>query len=192
MMKLAERMPASWPSLTSSTSNSKPRRSAQRWYMRTIISAQSWASVPPSLAWISQTASCSSCSPVKSERSSRASSSALTAGDHALQLGRHRVVALLHGQLVQGLGVGDPALQVVEQVDVVLGLAVLACHPLADLGVVPQVGSAQLGLQLGQPAPQRVEVAGSGRPRPGAGAGRARSRLEITHGAGIVSARGRT
>ena len=122
--------------------------------MRTIISAQSWASVPPSLAWISQTASCSSCSPVKSERSSSASSSAAEAGDHRLELGRHRVVALLDGQLVQGLGVGQAGCEPVQQVDVVLDLAVLAGHLLADLGVVPEVGPAQLGLELGQPVPR--------------------------------------
>ena len=43
--------------VTSSTSMSKPRRSAQRRYMRSSISAQSWASVPPAPAWISATAS---------------------------------------------------------------------------------------------------------------------------------------
>ena len=37
-----------------------PRSAAQRWYMRSSISAQSCASVPPSPAWISHTASCSS------------------------------------------------------------------------------------------------------------------------------------
>ena len=40
-----------------------------------------------------------------------------------------RVVALLDGQLVQGLGVGDAGRQAVEQVDVILGLAVLAGSP---------------------------------------------------------------
>ena len=46
-MNVADRMPASWPSVTSSISTSKPRRSAQRVYMRSSISAQSCASVPP-------------------------------------------------------------------------------------------------------------------------------------------------
>src|SRR5450759_104264 len=50
---------------------SNPRRSAQREYMRNIISAQSWASVPPAPAWISATASRSSWSPANNARSSR-------------------------------------------------------------------------------------------------------------------------
>ena len=37
--------------------SAKPRSSAQRRYMRSIISAQSWASVPPAPAWIETTAS---------------------------------------------------------------------------------------------------------------------------------------
>ena len=43
-------MPASSPGLTSSSSTLKPRRSAQRISMRSTISAQSWASVPPAPA----------------------------------------------------------------------------------------------------------------------------------------------
>ena len=43
-------MPASSPALTSSSSTSKPRRSAQRICIRSTISAQSWASVPPAPA----------------------------------------------------------------------------------------------------------------------------------------------
>ena len=43
-------MPASSPALTSSSSTLKPRRSAQRICMRSTISAQSWASVPPAPA----------------------------------------------------------------------------------------------------------------------------------------------
>src|SRR5664280_313202 len=71
MMKVADIRPASCPSVASSTSMSKPRRSAQREYMRSIISAQSWASVPPAPAWISATASPSSYFPANNERSSR-------------------------------------------------------------------------------------------------------------------------
>src|SRR5664280_541788 len=50
---------------------SNPRRSAHREYMRNIISAQSWASVPPAPAWMSATASRSSWSPANNARSSR-------------------------------------------------------------------------------------------------------------------------
>ena len=43
-------MPASSPAEASSSSTSKPRFSAQRISMRSTISAQSWASVPPAPA----------------------------------------------------------------------------------------------------------------------------------------------
>ncbi len=75
-MKVADVMPASVPSWTSSSSTSKPRRSAQRMYMRNSISVQSCASVPPAPEWTSQMASRSSCSPVNSARSSSLSRSA--------------------------------------------------------------------------------------------------------------------
>ena len=47
---MADLIPASSPGLTSSSSTSKPRFSAQRISMRRTISAQSWASVPPAPA----------------------------------------------------------------------------------------------------------------------------------------------
>ena len=62
-MNVALEMPASLPSVTSSTSTSNPRRSAQRMYMRSIICAQSCASTPPAPEWISHTASDWSYSP---------------------------------------------------------------------------------------------------------------------------------
>ena len=79
MVKVAELSPASVPSFTSSTSTVKPRRSAQRVNMRSSISVQSCASVPPApeLTW--QMASRSSYSPVNSARSSSRSSSARSA-----------------------------------------------------------------------------------------------------------------
>ena len=43
-------MPASSPALASSSSTLKPRHSAQRISIRSTISAQSWASVPPAPA----------------------------------------------------------------------------------------------------------------------------------------------
>ena len=56
-MNVADRIPASWPAVTSSSSTAKLLRSAQRRYIRSSISAQSWASVPPAPACTSQTAS---------------------------------------------------------------------------------------------------------------------------------------
>ena len=46
-MNVADSSPASCPSVASSISTVKPRRSAQRWYMRSSTSVQSCASVPP-------------------------------------------------------------------------------------------------------------------------------------------------
>ena len=46
-MKVADFIPASSPGDASFISTSKPRRSAQRRYMRSSISAQSCESVPP-------------------------------------------------------------------------------------------------------------------------------------------------
>src|ERR1700722_18170878 len=73
-MKVAESNPASCPSVASSTSTVKPRRSAQRWYIRRSTSVQSWASVPPAPACTSHTASNSSYSPENNDCSSKAPS----------------------------------------------------------------------------------------------------------------------
>src|SRR5687768_15806022 len=53
-------MPATSPSLTSTTSVLKPCCSPQRRYMRSSICAQSCASVPPAPAWMSRNALCES------------------------------------------------------------------------------------------------------------------------------------
>src|SRR5215213_10142037 len=69
-MKVADLRPASSPAEASFISTSKPRRSAQRRYMRSRISAQSWESVPPAPAWTLTTASPASYSPLKRRASS--------------------------------------------------------------------------------------------------------------------------
>ena len=56
-MKVADFSPASSPGEASVISTLKPRRSAQRRYMRSSISAQSWESVPPAPALTVTTAS---------------------------------------------------------------------------------------------------------------------------------------
>ena len=56
-------MPASSPACASSSSRLKPRRSAQRRYMRRIISAQSCDSVPPAPGCTVMIAFLASCSP---------------------------------------------------------------------------------------------------------------------------------
>ena len=75
-VKVADLRPASSPGLASTRSTWKPLADAQRRYMRSRISAQSCASVPPVPAWMVTTASPPSYSPVKRASSwSRASSS---------------------------------------------------------------------------------------------------------------------
>src|SRR4051794_4279042 len=69
-MKVADFSPASSPGEASFISTAKPRRSAQRRYMRSRISAQSWESVPPAPALIVTTASPVSKRPEKSRSSS--------------------------------------------------------------------------------------------------------------------------
>jgi hypothetical protein len=75
-MKLADLMPASSPSDASAISTSKPRRSAQRRYIRSSISAQSWESVPPAPDRTVTTASPESYWPLNSRASSSSASRA--------------------------------------------------------------------------------------------------------------------
>src|SRR5215218_6633239 len=65
-------MPASSPAVASSRSTLKPRRSAQRIIMRSTISAQSWASVPPAPALTVTSASPASYLPLNRRSSSSA------------------------------------------------------------------------------------------------------------------------
>src|SRR4051794_14598606 len=69
-MKVADLSPASSPGEASFISTSKPRRSAQRRYIRSRISAQSWESVPPAPAWTVTTASPASYFPLNRRASS--------------------------------------------------------------------------------------------------------------------------
>src|SRR3954452_7332324 len=67
-------MPASSPAVASSNSTLKPRRSAQRIIIRSTISAQSWASVPPAPALTVTSASPASYLPENRRSSSSAPS----------------------------------------------------------------------------------------------------------------------
>src|ERR1044072_128905 len=115
-MNVAELIPASSAGGTSPTPMATPRRSAQRRYMRSIISAQSAASVPPAPEWISQMASRSSCSPVKSAR--RAAAARPGGPPRALPVGAP--VPLSGGELVEGLDIGEAGLEPLDEIDVVL------------------------------------------------------------------------
>src|SRR5437773_10716967 len=87
--------------------------------------------------------------------------------DGLRQLGLDRLVGLLAGELVERLGVGEPAAQPFELVDVVLDPAELGRDDPRRVGVVPEAGPARFLLELGEarPPPGEVEVAlGLGQP----------------------------
>ena len=138
-------------------STAKPRRSAQRLYIRSSISAQSCASTPPSLALMRQMASASSCSPVNRLRSSSSDSSRRERQRTGLDLRLVALVALLSRQLVQDLDVLHLLRQRVVGVDVVLHPGVLAGQLLGPVLVVPEVGGGDRHLELGQPRPRGVD-----------------------------------
>ena len=105
---------------TSSTSTSKPRRSAQRVNMRSSMWVQSCASVPPAPEWTSQMASRSSCSPVNSARSSsvvelvgrgRRCPASISASSDSSPSSR--------ASWCERLEVGDRAVEPVDELDVV-------------------------------------------------------------------------
>src|ERR1700753_156841 len=100
--------PAPPPAEASAISTSKPRRSAQRRYIRRRISAQSWESVPPAPAWTVTTASPASYSPRKGRPSSAPPQPRLDPRQLALQLGLDLLVFL--GQLRQLVQFADALL----------------------------------------------------------------------------------
>ena len=79
-------------------------------------------------------------------------------GDPGHDLPLERLVALLPGQLVERLEVGQAALQPVDPVDVVLHPGQLGSHLAGGLRVVPQRGVAGLPLELGQAGPGGVDM----------------------------------
>ena len=85
-MNVALLSPASSPGLASSSSTLKPRFAAQRSYMRSIISAQSCASVPPVPDCSVTTASPVSYSPLNSAASCSCSSSARSGSERGRDL----------------------------------------------------------------------------------------------------------
>ena len=78
--------------------------------------------------------------------------------DGRVELGLLRRVVDLAGQLVQHLGVLQLAGQQVELVDVGLDVGVLGVDLLGLVLVVPQVGAADLVLELDQPRPVGVDL----------------------------------
>ena len=87
MLKLTLLRPASSPSVASRISVLKRLRSAQRRYMRSSISAQSWLSVPPAPAWTDTIAPRSSYGSRQQQLLLHARPVGLEGGEVALEVG---------------------------------------------------------------------------------------------------------
>ena len=155
-------------------SHLKPRRSHQRRYMRSSISAQSWLSVPPAPALMVRMALARSCSPPSIFWNSAPSTVASRAARAAPQVLLHvlaRRAPVFEDPRVVFLGA-----QALQEVEVALE-ALPALHDLLGLGLVrPELGGGhplleglELSLQLafvkdsrGCPRPSRRGCRGSG------------------------------
>ncbi len=144
------------PGLASSSSTSKPRFSAQRISIRSTISAQSCASVPPAPALIVTSASPASYLPENSRSSSSASRRRSTEAIWSASSPARSLILLRH------LGERLEVVDVADQRPVGLQLAARARVLGADSGrgrlVVPEPGLAHLLLQLADARLQRAGV----------------------------------
>ena len=168
-MKVADLIPASSPSDASFISTSKPRRSAQRRYIRSSISAQSCESVPPAPERTVTTASPESYSPLNRRASSSSASRDSIEASWRVELGGHLGVLGRHlGELAEVGGVGlEPA----EGLEPPLRAGVLGGGLRGALLVVPEAGRAHLALEPGYLGFELGRVKGSPR------AGSSRSRI---------------
>ena len=91
----------------SSTSVLKPLRSAQRMYIRSSMSAQSWASVPPVPAWTDTSAFFLSYGAGQHQLEFEVVELLVDRGELGLDLGPRVGVVGLLGQLQQHLGLVD-------------------------------------------------------------------------------------
>jgi hypothetical protein len=125
----------------------KPWRSAQRWYMRCSISAQSWLSTPPAPALTETMALALSKRPPSMRRNSILPTRSR---------GREGVGGLedavgvlgLTPELVEGLGVVEALLGVIEVVDDLLGGGLIAEDLLGLVVVGPERRVGGLGVEL--------------------------------------------
>ena len=118
--------------------------------MRSSISAQSCASVPPAPAWMSTKAECESILP----ENMRWNSSLLDAARVALDVGDDGVGGVLvvfHlGQVEQFVGAVQAFGQLADAVDDLFQQRALAAQGLRAFGVVPDVGVFQLAVDFFQ------------------------------------------
>ena len=157
-MNVADLIPASSPGEASSSSTSNPRFSAQRISIRSTISAQSWASVPPAPALTVTSAFAGVVGTREQPLLLQLLQALLHAADLLLELAGD--VRILLGQLGQRLEVLDVALQLPVGGQAPAGAGVLG----ADLGrpllVLPEAGGAHLSFErveaLAQPRGSKI------------------------------------
>ena len=153
-VKVADLIPYSSPGLDSITSVLRPRCSAQRRYMRSSISAQSCASVPPASGL---------------DRHDRVARVVLAGEErvllqprelaaHVAQHGLELLVRERAHALAQELDVRD---ELVIALELLLSALVLGGEQRGALLVVPEVGLGELLFQLADSAAQRGGVKGN-------------------------------
>ena len=76
----------------------------------------------------------------------------------SVDIGLLALVVHLAGHLVQHLGVVEFAAELVEQVDVALHVGVVRVQLLGIVGVVPQVGAADLGFEFDEAHPVGADL----------------------------------
>jgi hypothetical protein len=156
--KVALFTPATSPALTSISSVFQPRPSQKRRYMRSSISAQSCASVPPAPAWMST----KQFEAVELARRTCGGTPAARPRGDLVDVGDHRsgsafiVIGLGH---VQQLGRVDQAIGVVADLgDRALERGALAAQGLRTLGIVPDRRVFQLAAYFLEPLDLGIEV----------------------------------
>ena len=126
--------------------------------MRSSISAQSWASVPPAPAWTSTNALPASCAPAEHALEFEALDFLARRVHVAADLGDRRLVLLGLGQLEQVGRVVEAAVDALELAHHRLELGALPAERLGARRVLPDLGILQRLLDLGQPLALAIEV----------------------------------
>ena len=154
-------MPASSPAVASSSSTLKPRRSAQRIIIRSTISAQSWASVPPAPALTVTSASPASYLPENRRSSSSAARRASTEANASSSS-----AASSSSSSASSTRPSRSSASACSFVNASSLRCVRVCSALdlgGGVGVVPEAGRPHLGLERAQALLQRSGVKGSPR-----------------------------
>ena len=157
-MIVADLMPASSPSVSSSTSTSKFRRSPQRTYMRSNMRAQSQLSVPPA-------PECTSTIGIEAVRLAR--QQRLQLAPLALRLQPPKLcetlvlglgIAFHLAEFDQRRGVVEVALDLGYRPEPILQHRPLAHQLLRGLGIVPEIGVLGFGVEFGETSRRSLDV----------------------------------